>query len=59
MSDTDQGADLPETAMAAADRQQALGLYRALIVAPAQPEPAVAADVVVQLGLTMVIDVAA
>ena len=34
----------------AADRQQALGLYGALVIAPAQPEPAVAADVVVQLG---------
>ena len=34
----------------AADRQQALGLYGALVVAPSQPEPAVAADVVVQLG---------
>lgn len=35
---------------AAADRQQALGLYGALVVAPTQPEPPVAADVVVQLG---------
>lgn len=36
---------------AAADRQQALGLYGALLVAPARGEkPAVAADVVVQLG---------
>jgi len=35
---------------AAADRQQALGLYGALVVAPTEPEPAVAADVVVQLG---------
>lgn len=34
----------------AADRQQALGLYGALLVAPTQPELAVAADVVVQLG---------
>ena len=34
---------------AAADRQQALGLYGALIVAPTQPDPPVAADVVVQL----------
>lgn len=34
----------------AADRQQALGLYGALVVAPAQPESPVAADVVVQLG---------
>jgi len=35
---------------AAADRQQALGLYGALVVAPREPEPPVAADVVVQLG---------
>lgn len=34
---------------AAADRQQALGLYGALLVAPREPEPPVAADVVVQL----------
>jgi len=34
----------------AADRQQALGLYGALVVAPREPEPSVAADVVVQLG---------
>ncbi len=34
---------------AAADRQQALGLNGALVVTPAQLEPAVAADVVVQL----------
>ena len=33
----------------AADRQQALGLYGALLVAPSEPEPPVAADVVVQL----------
>lgn len=33
----------------AADRQQALGLYGALLVAPTTPEPPVAADVVVQL----------
>ena len=35
---------------AAADRQQALGLSGALVVAPRQPQPPVAADVVVQLG---------
>jgi len=35
---------------AAADRQQALGLYGALLVSPREPEPPVAADVVVQLG---------
>lgn len=35
---------------AAADRQQALGLYGALLVVPPEPEPPVAADVVVQLG---------
>ena len=35
---------------AAADRQQALGLSGALLVAPREPEPPVAADVVVQLG---------
>ena len=34
---------------ASADRQQALGLYGALVVAPAQPDPPVAADVVMQL----------
>lgn len=33
----------------AADRQQALGLSGALVISPAQPEPAAAADVVVQL----------
>lgn len=32
-----------------ADRQQALGLSGAVIVAPVQPEPAVAADIVLQL----------
>ena len=34
---------------ATADRQQALGLYGALLVAPSDPEPPVAADLVVQL----------
>ena len=34
----------------AADRQQALGLYGALLVTPTRAEPPVAADVVVQLG---------
>lgn len=34
---------------AAADRQQALGLYGAFLVAPRTPDPPVAADVVVQL----------
>lgn len=34
---------------AAADRQHSLGLYGAFVVAPRQPEPVVAADVVVRL----------